>query len=125
MTKSIIAVAILTVLSSPTAAQELAPVRDYHAMTRVEPRCSAPRASNEIIVCGRRKADRWRVPFVGYETGDPRAESVKANRERISADNPAKCGNAAILSGCGFVGVNIGASLGVEASGLRVRPLAD
>ena len=125
MTKSIIAAAIIAMVATPASSQERASIRKYDELTRVEPRCSAPRAGSEIVVCGRRKADRWRVPFVGYDTGDPRAESVKASRERISADDPPKCGNAAILAGCGFVGVNIGASFGVEASGLRLRPLAD
>jgi hypothetical protein len=126
MTKSIISMALLTVLAAPAVAQERPALRTYLAMTQVEPRCSAPHAGNEIVVCGRRRADRWRVPFVGYEPGDPRNERVSGERNRLASEPRPPCGTVAFLanSSCGMVGVSASVGTG-PGGGLKVRKLAD
>ena len=126
MTKSIIGGIFLVTLAASVQAAEPPVVQKYHAMTRVEPRCSAPKAGNEIIVCGRRRADRWRVPFVGYEAGDPRNEGVSDERNRLASEPRPPCGTTAFFStsACGMVGVT--ASIGIgPGGGLKMRKLAD
>ena len=59
------------------------PLETYERLTAVEPRCTAPATNSEILVCGRRAADRWRVPYIGYEAGDPRGESVMQERASV------------------------------------------
>jgi hypothetical protein len=96
----------------------------YQAMTRVEPRCSAPKAGNEIIVCGRRRADRWRVPFILKEAGDPSIQNVSAERNGLIPTTTPCQDNSVFLIGCGRVGVS--ASIGfATGQGVKLRPLAD
>jgi hypothetical protein len=88
----------------------------------VEPRCAAPTRDTDIIVCGARRADRWRVPFIGYDAGDPRAESVSAERNRLAAAPRVPCGQGAIIANCGSM---VGVSVTIASDGrLRERPLA-
>ena len=96
----------------------------YAALTSVEPRCVRPSNDSEILVCGARRADRWRVPFVGYDAGDPRGETVEGERKLLASEPPRKCGNEWALRNCGSVG--IAATIGFGASGTDVkwRPLA-
>jgi hypothetical protein len=98
----------------------------YQQLTSVTIRCSTPASGNEIRVCGRRQADRWRVPFVGYEAGDPRGETVEGERKRISAAPRVPCGRGAIIADCGGgVGIKAAIGLGPGGEALRLRPLAD
>lgn len=53
------------------------------AKLSAERRCVVDPDSTDITVCGLRNADRFRVPFVGYEPGDPRGESVSGERQRL------------------------------------------
>ena len=126
MAKSRIGWILLGTLAVPAQAAEPPVVQKYLAMTRVEPRCSAPKAGNEIIVCGRRRADRWRVPFVGYEAGDPRNEAVSGERNRLASEPRPPCGTTAFFStsACGMVGVSASVGIG-PGGGLKVRKLAD
>jgi len=39
--------------------------------------------STDITVCGLRTADRFRVPFVVHDAGDPKHESVRNERTRL------------------------------------------
>ena len=96
------------------------------ALTSVEPRCTAPDDARVILVCANRRADRWRVPFIGYDVGDPRGEGVSAERERLAAAPRVPCGKGAIIANCGG-GVGVAATVSFGASGVqsRVRPLAD
>ena len=92
----------------------------YRTFTSVEPHCGKPASGDEIVVCGNRRADQWRVPFVGYERGDPNGEGVASERNRLASEPPLHCGIGAVLKNCGMVGV--GAKF---ASGkLQVRELA-
>ncbi len=72
-----------------------------------EHRCVASADATDITVCGMRRADRFRVPFVGYEPGDPRAESVSAERHRLLAKTDNCQERRAIMVGCEFVGVTM------------------
>jgi hypothetical protein len=118
------ATALLAMLATPVSAQERAAMGKYQAMTRVEPRCSAPKAGNEIIVCGRRRADRWRVPFILKEPGDPSIQNVSAERNGLIATTTPCQDNSVFLIGCGSVGIS--ATVGFAAGqGVKLRPLAD
>ena len=121
-----IVVAVLAVLAAnPAPAQTSKALETYQRLTSVEPRCARPTGNREILVCGNRRADRWRVPFIGYDIGDPRGESVEGERKRISAAPRLPCGQGAIIADCGG-GVGLKASVEFGASGgqMRLRPLA-
>lgn len=125
MTKSIMTTALLAMVAAPASAQERATMGNYQAMTRVEPRCSAPRAGNEIVVCGRRRADRWRVPYILKEAGDPTIQNVSAERNGLIATTTPCQDNSVFLVGCGKgVGVSVSTAIG-GGSGVKLRPLAD
>jgi len=111
-------------VTQPAFAESESALSTYERLTAVEPRCTAPSTNSEILVCGRRAADRWRVPYVGYEAGDPRGETVMQERERLAADHPLPCGVDNVLANCGMVGVSVGTRFGVGGTGLRLRPLA-
>ena len=125
MTKSIIAAAIIAMVATPASSQERASIRKYDELTRVEPRCSAPRAGSEIVVCGRRKADRWRVPYLLKEDGDPSIQNVSAERNGLIATTTPCQDRSIFLVGCGK-GVGVSASIGfASGQGVKLRPLAD
>lgn len=99
------------------------PMTQYQTMTQVVVhRCTRPIGSTEILVCGRRAADKWRVPLIEYDAGDPRAETVSGERNRLASAPKLKCGVGAILGGCGMVGVS--ASTNGQGSP-KFRTLAD
>jgi hypothetical protein len=85
-----------------------------------EPRCVIDPASTDITVCGLRQADRFRVPFVEHDPGDPRHESLAAERVRLlNARTPVQdMGPFQVGGGMAGVSVGIGAA-GVTAGGLR------
>ncbi len=100
-------------------------MRTYLAMTQVEPRCSAPRAGNEIVVCGRRRADRWRVPYLLKEAGDPSIQNVSAERNGLIPTTTPCREHSIFLVGCGKgVGLSVSTAIG-GGSGVKLRPLAD
>ena len=123
MTMSRIVVAATTLcLAVPATAKSPDTLETYRKLTSVEPRCAQPLSDREILVCGARHADRWRVPFVGYDFGDPRGESVEGERKRLASEPPRKCGNEAFLRNCGMVGVSFSTRL--AGDGLKLRQLA-
>ncbi|MBD8469332.1 hypothetical protein [Sphingomonas sp. CFBP 8765] len=85
-----------------------------------EPRCVIDPASTDITVCGLRQADRFRVPFVEHDPGDPRHESLAAERVRLlNARTPVQdMGPFQVGGGMAGVSVGVGAA-GVTAGGLR------
>ncbi len=85
-----------------------------------EPRCVIDPASTDITVCGLRQADRFRVPFVVHDPGDPRHESLAAERVRLlNARTPVQdMGPFQVGGGMAGVSVGVGAA-GVTAGGLR------
>ncbi|MEG8020522.1 hypothetical protein [Sphingomonas aerolata] len=85
-----------------------------------EPRCVIDPASTDITVCGLRQADRFRVPFVEHDPGDPRHESLAAERVRLlNARTPVQdMGPFQVGGGMAGVSVGVGAA-GVTVGGLR------
>ena len=122
-----IALVTLLFVSTPTMAAPNVSgvVATYEAMTRIEPRCSAPKASNEIVVCGRRRADRWRVPYLLKEAGDPSIQNVSAERNGLIPTTTPCREHSIFLVGCGKgVGLSVSTAIGGD-SGVKLRPLAD
>ncbi|MBJ6120334.1 hypothetical protein [Sphingomonas mollis] len=75
--------------------------------TAAEHRCVATADTTDITVCGLRHADRYRVPFVVHDPGDPRHEGVSAERNRLLARTDNCQEKRAIQVGCGFAGVHM------------------
>jgi hypothetical protein len=124
MTKSIIGLLVMVGIAPPAQAAEPPTIQKYQAMTRVEPRCSAPKAGNEIIVCGRRRADRWRVPYLLKEAGDPSIQNVSAERNGLIPTTTPCQDRSIFLVGCGKVGLTASVGIG-GGQGVKLRPLAD
>jgi len=111
-------------IATPARAQSAEAVLDgYREKTSVTVRCTQP-AGEQIVVCGRRAADKWRVPFVGFERGDPQGRSVSGERNRLASEPPVKCGIEAFLRNCGMVGVTAGGRFNSDGK-FAVRRVAD
>lgn len=100
----LVALALALQSPPPDASAILATHREA---TRVSTRCTTPTDSSEITVCARRDADRYRVPLVEVTPGDPRHESVAAERTRYLARTTPCQDRGAFLIGCGMVGVTM------------------
>lgn len=126
MSMSRIVVAAMALFAAfPVSAKPADSLETYQQLTSVEPRCARPASDREIMVCGNRRADRWRVPYIGYDMGDPRGEGVEGERKRVSAAPKVPCGQGAIIANCGGgVGVKVSTSFGASGGQLRLRPLA-
>lgn len=122
MSRIVVAATALS-LAFPVSAKTPDTLETYQQLTSVEPRCARPASDREIVVCGNRRADRWRVPYVGYEIGDPRGESVEGERKRVSAAPKVPCGQGAIIADCGG-GVGFKYTTNFTPEGERLRPLA-
>ena len=120
------AVLFLLPVSAPAHADPAATVDRYLALTSVSPHCTAPKAGSEIVVCGRRRADRWRVPFLLKEAGDPSIQNVPAERAGLIPTRTPCQDRSIFLVGCGKgVGLSMTVGLGAGAGGTKVRPIAD
>lgn len=64
-------------------ADAVALVARARTITAAEQRCAVRSDETDITVCGLRGAARFRVPFIVHDGGDPRYESVGAERERL------------------------------------------
>lgn len=108
------ALLLLLLDTSATAA-----VTQYRALTSATPACSHP-DGDDVVVCGRRSADRYRAPLVVHDPGDPMYEGVPAERERLFAKTDNCQEKSAFLVGCGSVGVKatVGAG-GIHVAGER------
>ena len=88
----------------------------HRAATRADAPCEAPTDPNEVTVCARRDADRYRVPFVATSLKD----SVPTERARLLEPKMGGCGRVgAFFNDCGFVGVTTTVGGG---GGVRVKP---
>ena len=125
VSRKLVTIAAILLPAGAPAAESLPMVLGrYAALTSVTvSRCSHPSDSREIVVCGRRQADRWRVPLVTLEPGDPRAETVSMERNRLAKDPPLPCGIGAFLARCGMAGVT--ASTRFRGDPVRFRTPAD
>lgn len=92
-------------------------VAESKRLTRAERRCAPDSAGPDIVICSARDADRYRVPFLAYDAGDPRAETVLAERDRWIA-RPTPCqSHGPYLVGCGAVGVSARVTFGASGTG--------
>ena len=80
----------------------------YREQTAAGPRCAVERSNTDITVCGRRNADRYRVPLAIHDAGDPKYQGVPNEREQLLA-RTSNCEEKSIfLVGFGKVGVSVG-----------------
>ena len=89
-----------------------AAIAEYRAGTTAEVPCRVTNDDDEIVVCARRDADRYRVPFVPpsrQELPDQRVARLVGGRTEP------ECGKGAFMAHCGFVG----ASVSVGGRGLK------
>lgn len=112
--------ALLVLALGPPAQADM--IETYRDRTSVEPRCRAA-VGNEIAVCGRRDADRYRIPFVSKPLpGDPKTTNVPEERARLTAQDDSCRQLGAMPYGCGMVGVRVSTKLG--SGKVEYRPLA-
>ncbi len=125
MSRIALVIALVAVTPSLAAPNRTDVVATYETMTRVEPRCARPAAGTEIIVCGRRRADRWRVPYLLKDAGDPSIQNVAAERAALIPTTTPCREHSIFLVGCGKgVGLSVSTAIG-GGSGVKLRPLAD
>ena len=92
------------------------------ALTRATVQCTAPADADEVTVCGRRQADRYRVPLIEIDPDDPAHEAVAAERERLLARTTTCREHSLFQVGCGMAGVTVSTRHGLVPGG--ERPLA-
>ena len=118
MMSRMVAVVVLA-LATPAEADV---IESYRAVTSVEPRCRAS-SGDEITVCGRREADKYRVPFVSVPVpGDPKTTNVPEERARLVARESACQQRGALPYGCGMAGMRVSTKIG--SGTVEYRPLA-
>ena len=98
------------------------PLERYRRLTAAEPVCERAANATDVTVCGMRDADRFRVPFVFPEPGDPLHEAAMDERKRYLARTDNCQEKSLLLVGCGAFGLS--ATGGGGRSGAEVRPLA-
>ena len=92
---------------------------NYRTMTRGDVPCHRPGNDDEIVVCGAREADKYRVPFVSAS----RRDSVPARTAYLTTDfSQPSCGTGAFLRNCGAVGVST--TIGSDGQVMVKRELA-
>lgn len=85
-------------------------------------RCTPNANTTDVTVCGRRRADRFRVPFVVHDAGDPKHEAVRIERDRLlNRTNPVKDLSPFLVHG-GMTGVTMSSKSGL--TGATDRKLA-
>ena len=94
----------------------------YREMTRAERGCPVVRDSTDVTVCGLRTADRFRVPLLEPDPGNPLHETVAKERQRYLARTNNCREKSTFLVGCGSAGLTMTA--GGRSPGVRVRPMA-
>lgn len=104
----------------------VASIDRYRRLTRATPHCEARTSADEIAVCGRRDADRYRVPLIEHDPGDPAHEGVAAERERLLARTSNCREKSLFLVGCGSAGATASAGFGRDGIGTpHLRPMAE
>jgi hypothetical protein len=90
-----------------------AAMASYRERTRAEIPCKTTNDDGEIVVCARREADKYRVPFV--PAGSPQ-NSVPLRTATLTKDyGLMDCGQRAIIAGCG-PGFGVGVTVGADGS---------
>ncbi|MBO9516380.1 MAG: hypothetical protein J7549_19870 [Variovorax sp.] len=96
---------MLLLAQSQTPAITPAEAMEMHRRNwSANPACARARDENEIVVCSRREADRYRVPLVTAYNG-PDTDAGRLTRLFDGADGHAPCGEGAFTVRCGSVGV--------------------
>lgn len=113
---------MLVLLIAQAASPEADALARYRELTAAEPRCERAADSTDVTVCGLRDADRFRVPFVFPEPGDPLHEAAMDERKRYLARTDNCQEKNLFLVGCGAFGLSVTTGGGRE--GVEVRPLA-
>jgi hypothetical protein len=90
----------------------------YHDLTHAGPRCTQP-SGDEVTVCGRRTADRYRVPLIER---DPEKDVVPLERERLLARTNNCQEKRLFLTGCGMAGVTVSTARGIYGGERSVAP---
>jgi hypothetical protein len=98
-----------------------ASVARYREQTRAVVECGADKP-DDIVICDRRAADRFRLPLIELDLNNPKNEGVSAERERLFARTNNCQEKSTFLVGCGKVGVGVSTRGGVR--GLGERPIA-
>ena len=97
-----------------------ASMTNYRRLTRADVPCDRPKRDDEIVVCGAREADKYRVPFVS--AGRTR-DSVPTRTSYLTTDfGRPPCGEGAFLSQCGAVGIST--TIGFDGQVMVKRELA-
>ncbi|WP_315762758.1 hypothetical protein [Sphingomonas sp. Y38-1Y] len=97
----------MLLLVQASAADPARLVAETRALTRAAVECRAERQGEEIVVCARRDADKWRVPFVTPDPGAIDPDDVPTERARLIAQ-PNNCTEMKVMAyGCGSVGVSM------------------
>lgn len=102
-----------------------AAIADYRMKTRAEVPCTRPSGDDEIVICSRRDADRYRTPLLVESTdrGAPAARMERLLSPEASGYVP--CGKGAFMAKCGSVGIGVTASAsGKTDVSTKLRPLA-
>jgi hypothetical protein len=94
----------------------------YREKTRATIECDAGRV-DDVLVCGHRAADKFRLPLIAVDPGDPKKEGVPVERERLLARTNNCEEMSTFLVGCGKVGVTMSTRTGLTA-GDGERPIA-
>lgn len=115
------ALILIALIAAPAFGQS-SPLDVYQEKTAAGPRCKISRSGEDITVCGRRDADRYRVPLVVPTPGDPKLVNVPAERARLVATEAPCQTRGPFLVGCGAVGVSVSTKLGTGK--VEYRPLA-
>jgi hypothetical protein len=122
----IVTMFVLGLLSGPTSAQTVTAetaLITYSERMATRPNCKRINTANEITVCGKRNADKYRVPLIVYDAGDPRAEGLWGERERIQHQTTPCEENSTFVVNCGSVGVSVSTRL--DGARPKFRTLAD
>lgn len=93
----------------------------YRQQTRAIIECRADKP-DDIVICDRRAADRFRLPLIELDLTDPKNEPVQAERERLLARTNNCQEKSTFQVGCGKAGIGVSTRGGVR--GLGERPLA-
>jgi hypothetical protein len=94
----------------------------YVDAVSVDPDCRRNVKPDEITVCGRRDADRYRLPLVIPTEGAPNPDNVPAQRAYLVRTMSPCEKRGPFLIGCGSVGVSAG--IGFDGKVIAYRKLA-
>lgn len=113
---------LVMMLQGATPVDAAAIINVYQQKTSARIPCRHTSDGDEIVVCARRDADRYRVPLVADAAlpYDAPANRVVALKEPTQCDR-----RSPFLVGCGAAGVTVSTSFGPgKGSGTHVRSFA-